>query len=41
MYHAEAAPGQYEVVTEYEVVTGPLGPLQAADALVHTTIWGI
>ncbi|KAF8517205.1 hypothetical protein JB92DRAFT_2809890 [Gautieria morchelliformis] len=30
MYHPEAAPGQYEVVT------GPLPPLQAADALVHT-----
>jgi len=30
MYHSEAAPGQYEVVT------GPLPPLQAADALVHT-----
>ena len=30
MYHAEAAPGPYEFVT------GPLGPLQAADALVHT-----
>ena len=30
MYHSEAAPGQYEVVT------GPVGPLQAADALVHT-----
>ncbi|KIM42454.1 hypothetical protein M413DRAFT_444874 [Hebeloma cylindrosporum] len=30
MYHAEAAPGQYEVVT------GPLPPLQAADALIHT-----
>ncbi|KAK2465123.1 hypothetical protein APHAL10511_002815 [Amanita phalloides] len=30
MYHGEAAPGQYEVVT------GPLPPLQAADALVHT-----
>ena len=37
MYHAEAAPGQYEVVT------GPLGPLQAADALVHTreTIYNV
>ncbi|EDR06640.1 uncharacterized protein LACBIDRAFT_328500 [Laccaria bicolor S238N-H82] len=37
MYHAEAAPGQYEVIT------GPLGPLQAADALVHTreTIYNI
>lgn len=30
MYHAEAAPGQYEVVT------GPLSPLEAADALIHT-----
>jgi glutamine synthetase len=30
MYHAEAAPGQYEIVT------GPLPPLQAADAVVHT-----
>ncbi|KAJ6466605.1 hypothetical protein C8R47DRAFT_1326242 [Mycena vitilis] len=30
MYHPEAAPGQYEVVT------GPLSPLAAADALVHT-----
>ncbi|OAX31356.1 glutamine synthetase/guanido kinase, partial [Rhizopogon vinicolor AM-OR11-026] len=30
MYHSEAAPGQYEVVT------GPLPPLEAADALVHT-----
>ena len=37
MYHTEAAPGQYEVVT------GPLGPLQAADALVHTreTIYNV
>ncbi|KAJ6567122.1 glutamine synthetase/guanido kinase [Mycena capillaripes] len=37
MYHAEAAPGQYEIVT------GPLPPLQAADALVHTreTIYNI
>ncbi|KAI0087488.1 glutamine synthetase/guanido kinase [Irpex rosettiformis] len=37
MYHAEAAPGQYEVVT------GPLPPLQAADALVQTreTIYNI
>ncbi|KAF8954897.1 hypothetical protein BDZ97DRAFT_1862383 [Flammula alnicola] len=37
MYHAEAAPGQYEVVT------GPLPPLQAADALIHTreTIFNI
>ena len=30
MYHGEAAPGQYEVVT------GPLSPLQAADALVYS-----
>lgn len=30
MYHAEGAPGQYEIVT------GPLPPLQAADALIHT-----
>ena len=30
MYHAEAAPGQYEVVT------GPLSPLQASDALVYS-----
>ncbi|KAF7335726.1 1,2-dihydroxy-3-keto-5-methylthiopentene dioxygenase [Mycena venus] len=30
MFHAEAAPGQYEVVT------GPLGPLEAADALIYT-----
>jgi len=30
MYHAEAAPGQYEVVT------APLPPLQAVDALIHT-----
>ncbi|KAF8637227.1 hypothetical protein AX17_002978 [Amanita inopinata Kibby_2008] len=30
LYHAERAPGQYEVVT------GPLAPLEAADALVHT-----
>ncbi|KAF7297453.1 1,2-dihydroxy-3-keto-5-methylthiopentene dioxygenase [Mycena indigotica] len=30
MIHAEAAPGQYEVVT------GPLTPLAAADALVYT-----
>ncbi|EGO03198.1 hypothetical protein SERLA73DRAFT_119022 [Serpula lacrymans var. lacrymans S7.3] len=29
MYHAEAAPGQYELVT------GPLPPLEAADALIH------
>ncbi|KAI0031953.1 glutamine synthetase/guanido kinase [Vararia minispora EC-137] len=30
MYHAEAAPGQYEIVT------APLPPLEAADAVVHT-----
>ncbi|KAF9004595.1 hypothetical protein BDQ17DRAFT_1390127 [Cyathus striatus] len=30
MYHAEAAPGQYEIVP------APLPPLEAADALVHT-----
>ncbi|KAH0589573.1 hypothetical protein H2248_005310 [Termitomyces sp. 'cryptogamus'] len=30
MYHAEGAPGQYEFVT------GPLPPLEAADALIHT-----
>ncbi|KAG5643453.1 hypothetical protein DXG03_000926 [Asterophora parasitica] len=30
MYHAEVAPGQYEVVT------GPLPPLESADALIHT-----
>ena len=37
MYHSEAAPGQYEVVT------GPLLPLEAADALIHTreTIYNI
>ncbi|KAL0567716.1 hypothetical protein V5O48_014277 [Marasmius crinis-equi] len=37
MYHSEGAPGQYEIVT------GPLPPLEAADALVHTreTIYGI
>ncbi|KAI5990782.1 hypothetical protein EDD15DRAFT_2278891 [Pisolithus albus] len=37
MFHSEAAPGQYEVVT------GPLTPLEAADALVHTreTIYNI
>ncbi|PPR03642.1 hypothetical protein CVT24_007756 [Panaeolus cyanescens] len=35
--HSEAAPGQYEVVT------GPLEPLQAVDALIHTreTIFNI
>ncbi|KAG2008476.1 glutamine synthetase [Coprinopsis cinerea AmutBmut pab1-1] len=37
MYHAECSQGQYEVVT------GPLPPLQAADALVHTreTIYNV
>ncbi|KAI0257332.1 glutamine synthetase/guanido kinase [Lactifluus subvellereus] len=30
MYHAEAAPGQYEIVT------GPLPPLEATDAVVFT-----
>ncbi|PFH48005.1 hypothetical protein AMATHDRAFT_66398, partial [Amanita thiersii Skay4041] len=30
LYHAERGPGQYEVVT------GPLAPLEAVDALVHT-----
>ncbi|KAF9240408.1 hypothetical protein BU15DRAFT_87638 [Melanogaster broomeanus] len=37
MYHSEAAPGQYEVIT------GPLPPLEAADALVQTreTIFNI
>ncbi|KAF9220852.1 glutamine synthetase/guanido kinase [Gyrodon lividus] len=30
MYHSEAAPGQYEVIT------GPLPPLEAADTLVQT-----
>jgi len=37
MYHAEAAPGQYEVIT------GPLTPLEAADAAVFTreTIYNI
>ncbi|KAF8548606.1 glutamine synthetase/guanido kinase [Imleria badia] len=37
MYHSEGAPGQYEVVT------GPMSPLEAADALVHTreTIYNI
>ncbi|KAI0296081.1 FLU1-II [Multifurca ochricompacta] len=30
MYHAEAAPGQYEIVT------GPLPPVEAADAVVFT-----
>jgi hypothetical protein len=36
-YHSEAAPGQYEIVT------GPLPPLQAADTLIHTreTIYNI
>ena len=46
MYHPEGAPGQvrtcicllvlYTHIAQYEVVTGPLPPLQAADALVHT-----
>ncbi|KAJ3501159.1 hypothetical protein NLJ89_g9467 [Agrocybe chaxingu] len=37
MYHGEGAPGQYEVVT------GPLTPLQAVDALIHTreTIYNV
>ncbi|GJE98647.1 glutamine synthetase [Phanerochaete sordida] len=37
MYHAEAAPGQYEVVT------GPLPPLEAADACISTreTIYNV
>ncbi|TFK65119.1 glutamine synthetase/guanido kinase [Pluteus cervinus] len=37
MYHSEAAPGQYELIT------GPLPPLEAADALIHTreTIYNI
>ena len=37
MYHSEGASGQYEIVT------GPLLPLQAADALIHTreTIYNI
>ncbi|EPT02031.1 hypothetical protein FOMPIDRAFT_99756 [Fomitopsis schrenkii] len=37
MVHAEAAPGQFEVIT------GPLSPLEAADAVVHTreTIYNI
>ncbi|KAI6021242.1 hypothetical protein EDC04DRAFT_377940 [Pisolithus marmoratus] len=37
MFHSEGAPGQYEVVT------GPLPPLEAADALAHTreTIYNI
>lgn len=30
LYHAEAAPGQFEIVTE------PLSPLEAADALIFT-----
>lgn len=30
LYHPEVAPGQYEIVT------GPLLPLEAADALIHT-----
>ncbi|KAI0635034.1 FLU1-II [Trametes polyzona] len=37
MYHAEAAPGQFEVIT------GPLPPLEAADTLVFTreTIYNV
>src|ERR1700761_2662829 len=37
MYHAEAGPGQYEIVT------GPQPPLQAADAVILTreTIYNI
>ncbi|CAL1708626.1 unnamed protein product [Somion occarium] len=37
MYHAEAAPGQYEVIT------GPLSPVEAADALIFTreTIYNV
>ncbi|KAH7922480.1 glutamine synthetase/guanido kinase [Leucogyrophana mollusca] len=37
MYHSEATAGQYEIIT------GPLPPLEAADALVHTreTIYNI
>ena len=37
MYHSEVGPGQYEFVT------GPLLPLQAVDALIHTreTIYNI
>ena len=37
MYHAEAGPGQYEVVI------GPMEPLEAADALVFTreTIYNV
>ncbi|KAH9834983.1 FLU1-II [Rhodofomes roseus] len=37
MIHAESAPGQFEVVT------GPLSPLEAADAVVHTreTIYNV
>jgi glutamine synthetase len=46
MYHSEAAPGQVSspslytallhLHSQYEVITGPLSPLKAADALVHT-----
>jgi glutamine synthetase len=46
MYHAEAAPGQVRAssarpcasltTAQYEIVTGPLPPLEAADALVVT-----
>ncbi|TCD66346.1 hypothetical protein EIP91_001450 [Steccherinum ochraceum] len=37
MYHAEAAPGQYEVIT------GPLPPMEAADAILYTreTIYNV
>lgn len=54
MYHAEAAPGQVSRVAslnyllelmglKYEVVTGPLPPLEAADALISTreTIYNV
>lgn len=55
MYHAEAAPGQVRSsdivnpfvlnrgLSQYEMITGPLSPLEAADALVHTreTIYNI
>ena len=29
-YHAESSPGQYEIIT------GPLPPMKAVDALIHT-----
>ena len=37
MYHAEASPGQYEVIT------GPLPPLEAADTVIYTreTIYNV